>query len=86
VSYHFSGHQSALSFLSSRPADLLHHHGKTQVRAGIQSIEPRQRDAAAAIGMTPQQTLQRVVMPQAIRRVLPAWNSFSKGQNALKHF
>ena len=44
-------------------------------RAGIQSIEPGQREAAAAIGMTQQQTLRRVVLPQAIRRVLPALTS-----------
>ncbi|MFM2422148.1 MAG: hypothetical protein RL291_678, partial [Pseudomonadota bacterium] len=41
-------------------------------RGGIQSIEPGQWEAARAIGMTGTQTLRRVVMPQAIRRILPA--------------
>ncbi|MFK7891412.1 MAG: amino acid ABC transporter permease [Granulosicoccus sp.] len=41
-------------------------------RAGIQSIEPAQREGAAAIGMTQWQTMHRIVLPQAIRRVLPA--------------
>jgi len=41
-------------------------------RAGIQSIEPAQREGAAAIGMTQWQIMYRVVLPQAIRRVLPA--------------
>jgi polar amino acid transport system permease protein len=41
-------------------------------RGGIQSIEPGQWEAAQAIGMTYVQTMRRIVMPQAIRRMLPA--------------
>lgn len=41
-------------------------------RAGIQSIEPGQWEAARAIGMSGLQTLRRIVLPQALRRVLPA--------------
>ncbi|MCA0424602.1 MAG: ABC transporter permease subunit [Proteobacteria bacterium] len=41
-------------------------------RAGIQSIEPGQWEAARAIGMRPGQIMRRIIMPQAIRRVLPA--------------
>ena len=41
-------------------------------RAGIQSIEPGQWEAARAIGMTGLQVLRRIVLPQALRRVLPA--------------
>lgn len=41
-------------------------------RGGIQSIEPGQWEAAKAIGMTGLQTLRRVVLPQAIRRIMPA--------------
>lgn len=41
-------------------------------RGGIQSIEPGQWEAARAIGMTGIQTLRRVVLPQAIRRIIPA--------------
>lgn len=41
-------------------------------RGGIQSIEPGQWEAAKAIGMNALQILRRVVLPQAIRRILPA--------------
>ena len=41
-------------------------------RGGIQSIEPGQWEGAQALGMTRLATLRRVVLPQAIRRVLPA--------------
>lgn len=42
------------------------------VRGGIQSVDPGQREAAQAIGMTHTQTMLYVVLPQAIRNVLPA--------------
>jgi polar amino acid transport system permease protein len=42
------------------------------VRAGIQSIERGQWEAARALGMTRAQQLRLVILPQAIRRVLPA--------------
>ena len=42
------------------------------MRGGIQSVDPGQREAAAAIGMTHGQTMLHVVLPQAIRTVLPA--------------
>lgn len=41
-------------------------------RAGIQSIEPGQWEAARALGMNPLQVMRRIILPQAIRRVLPA--------------
>jgi polar amino acid transport system permease protein len=40
-------------------------------RAGMQSVGHGQREAARAIGMTSLQMLRRVVMPQAIRVILP---------------
>jgi polar amino acid transport system permease protein len=40
-------------------------------RAGIQSIERGQIDAAKAIGLTRVQSLRLIILPQAIRRVLP---------------
>ena len=40
-------------------------------RAGIESIHPSQAGAALALGLTPTQALRHVVLPQAIRRVLP---------------
>lgn len=42
-------------------------------RAGIQSIERGQWDAARAIGMTPTQAFSRIVLPQAIKRMIPAF-------------
>ncbi len=41
-------------------------------RSGINSIRPGQRQAALALGMTGLQALWLVVLPQAVRRVLPA--------------
>ncbi|WP_226344079.1 amino acid ABC transporter permease [Agilicoccus flavus] len=40
-------------------------------RAGIESIHPSQRAAARSLGLSHAQTLRFVVLPQAIRRVLP---------------
>lgn len=42
------------------------------MRGGIQSVDPGQREAAAAIGLTHGQTMRSVVLPQAIRNTLPA--------------
>jgi polar amino acid transport system permease protein len=41
-------------------------------RAGIESVHPSQRAAALALGLTPRQAARHVVLPQAIRAVLPA--------------
>jgi polar amino acid transport system permease protein len=41
-------------------------------RAGIQAIPRGQLEAAGALGMTDGQTMRRVVLPQAIRIVIPA--------------
>jgi His/Glu/Gln/Arg/opine family amino acid ABC transporter permease subunit len=41
-------------------------------RAGIQSIYRGQVEAAQALGLTPLQSMRLVVLPQAIRRILPA--------------
>jgi polar amino acid transport system permease protein len=40
-------------------------------RAGLRSIHPGQREAALAVGLTEQQALRHVVLPQAVRRVGP---------------
>jgi len=40
-------------------------------RAGIQSIPRGQREAAMATGLTPLQTMALIILPQAIRNVLP---------------
>lgn len=41
------------------------------VRAGIQSIESGQKEAAESLGLGPTQTMQYVVFPQALRRMIP---------------
>jgi polar amino acid transport system permease protein len=41
------------------------------MRAGIQSVDLGQREAAQAIGMTQPQIMRRIVLPQALRLVLP---------------
>lgn len=40
-------------------------------RAGLESIHPRQREAALALGMMPGMALRFILLPQALRRVLP---------------
>lgn len=42
------------------------------LRAGIESVHPSQRAAARSLGLSYYQTLRRVVIPQAVRRVMPA--------------
>ena len=41
------------------------------VRAGIQGIGKGQKEAAASIGLTPTQILKLVIMPQALRIIIP---------------
>jgi polar amino acid transport system permease protein len=41
------------------------------VRAGILSIDPGQREAAASLGMGRMLTLRRIVLPQAMRVIVP---------------
>ena len=40
-------------------------------RAGIQSISQGQTEAAVALGMTRSQTMRRIILPQAVRIVIP---------------
>jgi polar amino acid transport system permease protein len=40
-------------------------------RAGIESVHPSQRMAARSLGLTYAQTMTHVILPQAIRRVVP---------------
>jgi polar amino acid transport system permease protein len=40
-------------------------------RAGIDSVHPSQRAAALALGLTGRQALRFVILPQAVRRVVP---------------
>ncbi|WP_125777081.1 amino acid ABC transporter permease [Antribacter gilvus] len=41
-------------------------------RAGIEAVHPSQRLAARSLGLTHGQTMRRVVLPQAVRKVTPA--------------
>ncbi|MFD4508799.1 amino acid ABC transporter permease [Streptomyces sp. NPDC058457] len=41
------------------------------VRAGIQSVDEGQTEASHALGMTQAQTLRRVILPQAMRVIVP---------------
>ena len=42
------------------------------IRGGIISIDKGQSEAGAALGMTPGQAMRRIVLPQAIKRMIPA--------------
>lgn len=41
------------------------------IRGGIVSIDPGQPEAAAALGMTPFQAMRRIILPQALKRMVP---------------
>ncbi|ATR20860.1 Amino acid ABC transporter permease protein [Roseomonas mucosa] len=41
------------------------------IRGGIVSIDAGQREAAEALGMTPGQSMRRIILPQAIKRMVP---------------
>ncbi|TDU04257.1 amino acid ABC transporter membrane protein (PAAT family) [Streptomyces sp. 846.5] len=41
------------------------------VRAGIQSVDEGQAEAASSLGLTHTQTLRRIVLPQAMRVIIP---------------
>lgn len=45
------------------------------VRAGIESVRPGQTRAALALGMSAAQVMRRIVLPQALVRMLPAFGS-----------
>ena len=44
-------------------------------RAGIQSIAKGQWEAARALGMSYRQQMRRIILPQAIRRMIPAFTN-----------
>jgi polar amino acid transport system permease protein len=41
------------------------------IRAGLMSVDPGQREAARAVGMRSSQVLTHIVMPQALRIIIP---------------
>ena len=46
-------------------------------RAGIESIHRGQMEAALALGLTPAMAMQHIVLPQAVRTMLPPITSFA---------
>lgn len=49
------------------------------VRGGLQAIPPTQREAAAVLGLSPLQSVQLVVLPQALRVALPSLTNQAVG-------
>lgn len=49
------------------------------IRGALRSVEPRQIEAARALGMTTLQTYSRVVLPQAAVAALPNYGNFCLG-------
>ena len=45
------------------------------VRAGIISVDPGQAEAASSLGMSPSLTMRRVVLPQAMRVIIPTFGN-----------
>jgi polar amino acid transport system permease protein len=41
------------------------------IRGGLLSVDPGQREAAISLGMTPAKTVQRIILPQALRVIVP---------------
>ena len=41
------------------------------IRGGIQSIDAGQREAGLALGLTPSRVMRRIVLPQAIKQMIP---------------
>lgn len=54
-----------------------------QVRAGLQSLPAGQRQAALALGLSPVQVTARVLLPQALRIIVPALTS--EAMNVVKN-
>ncbi|KVE33941.1 amino acid ABC transporter permease [Burkholderia sp. TSV86] len=54
-----------------------------EFQAGIRGVPQGQRDAASALGLTPQQTFRFVVLPQAVRIALPPL--FGQYMNLIKN-
>jgi polar amino acid transport system permease protein/polar amino acid transport system substrate-binding protein len=43
------------------------------IRAGIQAIDKGQREAGLSIGFTPFQTMRYIIMPQAVKNIIPTF-------------
>ena len=72
--FNFAGGLSVSPELAALLAALVLHHGahvSEVVRGAIVAVPPRQRDAALALGLTRLQALRLVVVPQALRAMVP---------------
>ncbi len=49
------------------------------VRGGIQSVDGGQVEAAHTLGMTPAQTMRRIILPQALRLIIPVLGNSAAG-------
>jgi polar amino acid transport system permease protein len=45
------------------------------IRGALQAVEKGQMRAALSLGMTKGQAIRRVILPQALRKVLPSWTN-----------
>ncbi len=45
------------------------------IRGAVQSVEKGQLKAALSLGMTKWQAIRMIIMPQALRKVLPSWTN-----------
>ena len=45
------------------------------IRAGISSIDKGQMDGGRALGLTYKETMRMIILPQAIKNVMPAWGN-----------
>jgi polar amino acid transport system permease protein len=52
-------------------------YGSEIVRGGIESVQRGQAEACHALGLTPAQGLRRVVLPQALSQIVPAFGSLA---------
>ncbi len=50
-------------------------YGAEIVRGGVQAVEKGQWEASLALGMSPSQQMRRVIFPQALLIMLPAWGN-----------
>jgi His/Glu/Gln/Arg/opine family amino acid ABC transporter permease subunit len=42
------------------------------IRAGIQAVDPGQREAAMSLGLTESNIMRKIILPQAVKNILPA--------------
>jgi polar amino acid transport system permease protein len=52
-------------------------YGAVVVRAAVSAVAPGQKEAAAALGLRPAQVMRLVILPQALRIMLPQFGNLS---------